>query len=163
MLPSMVGIWLEADGEHRGLVATDDHEKGDHGAIGGREPQPARRCLGQERPRSTGTDQKTHDQPEVVAGDVEEVALAQVLPATQPGPAQATAIQDQGKAALAELGPELERLPGHPGPQPGTVVVDRPPCVVVTVPAVNACHLLLGDPALPGTVLQRLQAIAAVT
>ena len=108
------------------------------GAVGGREEQQVRRRAGQELPRGPGTDQEPHDQAEIVAGDVHQVALVQVLAAAQPGPAHAAAIEGQGEAALDQLGPELERFPGHARAQPGAVVVDRPPGLLVAVPAVNA-------------------------
>ena len=46
-----------------------------------------RRCAddaGQELPWGAGTDQEPHDQAEIVAGDVHEVAFVQVLAAAQP-------------------------------------------------------------------------------
>ena len=73
-----------------------------------------RRCAGQELPRRAGPDQEPHDQAEIVAGDVDEIALVQVLAAAQPSPAHAAAIEGEGEAALDQLGPELERLLGHP-------------------------------------------------
>src|SRR3712207_7198045 len=42
-----------------------------------------------------GAGQQPHDEAEVVAGDVDQVALVQVLPAAQPGPAHAAAVEDQ--------------------------------------------------------------------
>ena len=72
-------------------------------------------------------------------------------------PPQAAAVEHEGEAALAQLGPELERLLGHARTQPGAVVVDRPARLVVAAPAVNARPLLLGDAALPGAVLEGLQ------
>ena len=72
-----------------------------------------RRCAGQERPRGACTDQEANDQPEIVGGDVDQVALAQVLAATQPCPAHATAVEGQGEAALDQLDSALETFPGH--------------------------------------------------
>ena len=63
--------------------------------------------------RGAGADQEPHDQAEIVAGDVHEVAFVQVLAATQPGAAHAATIEGQGEAALDQLGPELERFLGH--------------------------------------------------
>src|SRR4051794_41886558 len=96
-----------------------------------------RRRPGQELPRGPGADQQAHDQPEVVAGDVHEVALLQVLPPPQPGAAHAAAVERQREAALDPLRPELERLPGHPGAEPGPVVVDRAAGFLVAAPAVD--------------------------
>ena len=43
------------------------------------------RYAGHELPWGAGTDQQTHDQAEIVAGDVRQIALVQVLAAAQPG------------------------------------------------------------------------------
>src|SRR5688572_5769248 len=102
-----------------------------------------RRRTGHERPRGAGTDQKAQEQPEIVASDMHEIALAQVLAAAQPGAAHAAAVEEQGKAALDQLGPELERFPGHPGAQPGAVVAHRPTRLRVAVPARDTGNLLL--------------------
>jgi hypothetical protein len=91
---------------------------------------------------------------------VHEVALLQVLAPAQPGPAHAAAVEHQREAALDQLGPELERLLGHPRAQPRAIVVHRPPGRLVAVPAADPRHLLLGDAAPPGAVLQLLQALA---
>ena len=72
-----------------------------------------RRCTGQELPWGPGTDQEPHDQAEIVAGDVHEVAFVQVLAAAQPCTAHAATIEGEGKAALDQLGPQLERFLGH--------------------------------------------------
>ena len=66
-----------------------------------------------ELPWGAGADQEPHDQAEIVAGDVDEVALVQVRAATQPRTAHATTIEGEGKAALDQLGPTLEGLLGH--------------------------------------------------
>jgi hypothetical protein len=78
------------------------------------EAEQARRGAGQELPRGPRADQEAHDQPEVVAGDVHQVTLLEVLPTTQPGPAHAAAVEGQREAALAQLGPKLECFLGHP-------------------------------------------------
>ncbi len=93
----------------------------------------------------------------IVPGDVDQVALVHVLPAAQPSPSHAATVQDQRKAALHPFGAELERLPGHFGEQPGTVVVDRAPRGIVSMPAQEGIAPGLGDAALPRTVLHRLQ------
>ena len=63
-----------------------------------------RRDAGQELPWGAGTDQEPHDQAEIVAGDVDEVAFVQVLAAAQPGAAHAAAVEGQGEAAFDQLG-----------------------------------------------------------
>ena len=45
---------------------------------------------------------------------MDQVALLHVLPATQPDPAHAAAIKDQGKAAFDQFGTKLEGLPSYP-------------------------------------------------
>src|SRR5262249_22601172 len=71
-------------------------------------------------------------------------------------------IEGQREAALDKLGPELERLLGHSGTQSGAVVVDRPPGRLIAVPSAHLGDLLLGDPALPRAVLERLQPVTRV-
>ena len=67
---------------------------------------------GRELSWGPSTDEEPHDQAEIVAGDVHEVALAQVVAAAQPGAAHAAAIEGEGEAALDQFGPELERFLG---------------------------------------------------
>ena len=55
--------------------------------------------------------QEAHDQAEIVAGDVDQVALLHLLPAAQPHPAHAAAAEGQREAAFHQLGAQLERLP----------------------------------------------------
>ena len=69
---------------------------------------------GRELAWGAGADQEPHDQAEIVAGDVDEVAFVQVLAAAQPRTAHAAAVEGQGEAALDQLGAQLERLLGHP-------------------------------------------------
>src|SRR3712207_8385008 len=57
--------------------------------------------------------------------DVDQVALLQVLPAAQPGPAHAAAVENEREAPLDDLGAQLERHPGHAGEQTGAAVDHR--------------------------------------
>ena len=79
-----MGVWLEADDQYRSFGHGGDDEDACCGAVGGREEPQVRRDAGQELPRGAGTDQEPHDQAEIVAGDVHEVAFVQVLAAAQP-------------------------------------------------------------------------------
>jgi hypothetical protein len=54
----------------------------------------------------------TDHQPKVVGGDLDQVALFDVLNAAQPGAAQAADVEDEGEAALDFLRPQLESLAG---------------------------------------------------
>jgi hypothetical protein len=80
-------------------------------------------CRDREKPGGSPRDElsgrsspgeQAHDQSQVVSGDVDQVALLHVLPATQPDPAHATAIEDQGETAFHQFGTKLERLPSDP-------------------------------------------------
>jgi hypothetical protein len=51
-------------------------------------------------------------QPQVVGGDLDQVALFDVLNAAQPGAAQAADVEDEGETALDLLRPQLESLAG---------------------------------------------------
>ena len=72
-----------------------------------------RRSAGQELPWGAGAGQEPHDQAEIVAGDVHEVAVVQSLSAAQPCTAHAATVEGQGEAALDQLGAQLERLLRH--------------------------------------------------
>ncbi len=85
--------------------------------------------------RGAGADELAHQQREVVAGDVKQVSLVQVLAPAQPGPAHAAAIEGVGKGALDDLGAQLEGLAGERGLEPHAVVGDRPARRLVTAPA----------------------------
>ena len=62
-------------------------------------------------PRATASfgvpapDQQAHGQPEIVPSNVDQIALVDILPAPQPRPAQATAVQDVSKRALNPFRP----------------------------------------------------------
>jgi hypothetical protein len=84
-------------------------------------------------------------QPQVVAGDLDQSALLDVLTAAQPGAAQAANVKDEGEAALDLFGAQFESLAGDRALQPRPVVVDRPASRVVAVPAGKSLPLFLGD------------------
>ena len=94
------------------MVAADSRQHHQDRAIGQENEQnkPFSSCDGLFR--GAGADQEAHQQSEIVAGDVEEIALVNVITASQPGPAHAAAIEGEREAALDDLGPELEGLPG---------------------------------------------------
>src|SRR6202035_5301714 len=99
---------------------------------------------GTELPGRSRPGQEPHDQSQVVSGDVDQVALLNVVPATQPDPAHAAAIEDQREAAFHQLGTEFERLSRDPGAQPRSIVVDRAPRLVVAMPAGKIVAFRLG-------------------
>src|SRR3954463_8729884 len=100
--------------------------------------------------RGSGAEAVTDHQPQVVGGDLDQVALLNVPGAAQPGAAQAADVEDEGETALNLLGAQLEGLTGDRALEPRPVVVDRPPGRVVTLPAGEALLLLFRDAALPG-------------
>ncbi len=61
--------------------------------------------------------------------------LVEVLPAAQPSPAHAAAVEDQREAPLDDLGTQLERYPGDAGQLPGSVVDDGAAGGIIPVPA----------------------------
>ena len=73
-----------------------------------------REAIAMELPGRPRPGQQPHDQSQIVPGDVDQVALLHVLPATQPDPAHAAAIEDQGEAAFHQFGTKLECLPSYP-------------------------------------------------
>ena len=100
--------------------------------------------------RGAGADQEAHQQLWVVTGDMDQVAVADVLATAQLGSAHAAAIEDVGEGTFDDLGAQLERRLRHPRQQPRPVVVDGAARVVVAVPARDPLALGLGDPRLPG-------------
>ena len=74
-------------------------------------------------PWGAGAGEKPHDQPQIVAGDVDQVAFLDVVATTQPGSAHAAAVEGQREGALDDLGSELEGLLGNAGEQPAAVAV----------------------------------------
>src|SRR5215212_11128911 len=53
--------------------------------------------------RGSGPDEQAQEQPEIVPGDVDQIALVDILPAPQPRPAHPTAVQDVRKGALDQF------------------------------------------------------------
>src|SRR3954451_1935907 len=64
------------------------------GAIAGREQDQNTPAACHGFLRGSGPDQQAHEQTEIVPGDMDQIALVDVLPAPQPCPAQATSIQN---------------------------------------------------------------------
>ena len=77
-----------------------------------------------------GAGQRAHQQRQVEAGDVDQVALGDVVAPAQPGSSHAAAVEDVSEGAFAQFGAELEGGPGDAAEQAGAVVVDRTPSPV---------------------------------
>src|SRR5215212_11853899 len=60
--------------------------------------------------RGSGPDQQAHEQPEIVPGDMDQIALVDILPAPQPRLAHPTSVQDVSKGALDDFRPVAHRL-----------------------------------------------------
>jgi hypothetical protein len=71
------------------------------------EPEERRRLA-----RGSRAEAVTDHQPQVVGGDLDQVAFFDVLNAAQPGAAQAADVEDEGEAALDFLRPQFESLAG---------------------------------------------------
>ena len=71
------------------------------------EPEERRRLA-----RGSRAEAVADHQPRVVGGDLDQVALLDVLNAAQPGAAQAADVEDEGEAALDLLRPQPEGLAG---------------------------------------------------
>ena len=74
-------------------------------AIAGREQDQNTPAARHRLFRGSGPDQQAHEQPEIVPGDVDQIALVDILPAPQPRPAQTTPVQDVRKGALDQFRP----------------------------------------------------------
>src|SRR3954451_20579399 len=107
----MVTVRREDDQSWYDAVGDENHENGRvSGTIRGREqdknvPAPCDGLF-----RGSGPDQQAHEQPEIVPGDVDQIALMDVLPAPQPRPAHPPPVQDVSKGALNEFRPFAHRL-----------------------------------------------------
>src|SRR4051812_19751582 len=102
-------------------MGDENHENGRvSSAIAGREQDKNTPAARPRLFRGRGPDQQAHEQPEIVPGDVDQIALMDVLPAPQPRPAQTTPVQDVSKRALNEFRPFAALLHGsgrwRPGP-----------------------------------------------
>ena len=95
-------------------MGDENHENGRvSGAIAGREQDQKTPAARHGFLRGSGPDQQAHQQPEIVPGDVDQIALVDILPAPQPRPAQATAVQDVRKGALDQFRPLAHGLLPH--------------------------------------------------
>src|SRR5512133_4061054 len=97
----------------------------------------------------SGADQQAHQDAEVVAGDVDQVALVDVLAPAQPSSPHAAALQIVGERSLGDLGAASHRCLTDGGAQAIAVGVDGVPRLGIAVPAQDRRALRLGDPRLP--------------
>src|SRR5512133_2825138 len=102
----MVKAHSEDDQSWYGAVDDENHENGPvSGTISGQEQDKKTPATRHGLFRGPGPDQQAHQQPEIVPGDMDQIALVDILPAPQPRPAQATAVQDVRKRALNQFRP----------------------------------------------------------
>src|SRR5207344_1018800 len=83
---------------------------------------------------SSRPDQQPHQDAEIVAGDVDQIALMDILAPAQPGPAHAASVEIMGKGSLDDFRPQPHRLLADPRTKTDAVGIDRHPRLVVTVP-----------------------------
>src|ERR687886_1366132 len=95
--------------------------------------------------RGSGPDQQAHKQAEVVTRDMDQIALVNVFPAPQPCAAHPTPVQHVSKGALHDLRAFAQGLLADLGSQPDAIVVNRPACLVVSMPTREALALGLGN------------------
>ncbi len=88
------------------------HHRGRAIGQGNEQNRPFSSCAGLFR--GAGADQEAHQQSEIVAGDMEQIALVDVLSTAKPGLAYATAVEDVGERVFDDFGAQLERRLGHP-------------------------------------------------
>ncbi len=107
----------------------------------GREPDNKAPAARGGFPRGSDPDQQAHQQPEIVPGDMDQVTLVDVLPASQPCPAHPAPVQDVSEGALDDLGPFAQGLLADLRAQPNAIVVNRPARLLISVPAAEALAL----------------------
>ena len=111
----MVKAPPEEDQSWHGAVLNENHDNGRvSGTISGREQDKKPPATRHGLFRGPGPDQQAHQQPEIVPGDMDQIALVDVLPAPQPRPAKTTPVQDVSEGALDEFRPVAHRLPADP-------------------------------------------------
>ena len=76
-----------------------------------------------------------HRQAEIVAGDVQKIALLDILTTTQMSAPHAAPVQHMGKGALDDLGPQLEALFCDTRGQSRAIVGDCPARRIIATPA----------------------------
>ena len=82
-----------------------------------------------------GTGQQAHDQPQIEAGDMDQIAFMEVFAAAQPGAAHAATIEDLGEARSTNSPRSLNVCARHIRFQPRAVGVDCLARGLVAVPA----------------------------
>src|SRR5919206_3959344 len=126
----------EADQGWRGAVGDENHDQGrvsdpNAGPEHDNKTPAARGGF----LRGSGPDQQPHQQAEIVTGDMDQVALVNILPAPQPRAAHPAPVQDVSKRALNDLRTFTQGLLADLGAQPNAVVVHRPTGFLISVPA----------------------------
>jgi hypothetical protein len=107
----MVKAHPEEDQSGHGAVLDENHENGRvGGTIRGREQDKKTPATRHSLFRGPGPDQQAHQQTKIVPGDMDQIALVDVLPAPQPRPAHTTPVQDVSEGALNQFRPVAHRL-----------------------------------------------------
>src|SRR3954451_1386083 len=93
----------EDDQSWHGAVGDENHDESLVRAIAGREQDKKTPAARHGLFRGPGPDQQAHEQPVIVPGDMDQIALVDILPAPQPRPAHATPVQDVREGALDQF------------------------------------------------------------
>src|SRR3954467_4468595 len=108
------GRWVkghsEDDQSWHCAVGDENHDESLVRAIAGREQDKKTPAARHGLFRGPGPDQQAHEQPEIVPGDMDQIALVDILPAPQPRPAHPTPVQDVSEGALDEFRPVAHGL-----------------------------------------------------
>ena len=100
----------------------------------------------------------SHQDAEIEPGDMDQIALVDVLPSTQKSPSHAAAIEDMGEGPLDPFAAPAHGFAPDPRSQPRPVGVDGALGGLVAMPAQIALGRLgFGDARLPHATVQRLQ------
>src|SRR5207344_3505114 len=84
---------------------------------------------------SSGPDQQPHQDAEIVAGDMDQIALVDILAPAQPGPPHAASVEIMGEGSLDDFRPPSHRLLADRRTQASAVGIDRRARLVVAAPA----------------------------
>src|SRR4051794_8910589 len=125
------GNGYDKDGKPVGRHCDED----DRGGLLGVDEQQIGECTCRRLSWGSGPDQQPHQDAEIVAGSVDQVAFVNVFASAQPSPPHAASVEIVGKGPLDDFRPQPHRFLADPRTETGAIGIDRRPRLVVAVPA----------------------------
>ena len=107
--------------------------------------------------RGSGPDQQAQEQLEIVPGDMDQVALANILATTQPHSLHAASLKSVGEGAFHDFGLPSRGLLANVRAQAHPVGVDGRARRLITAPTRDGFALRLGNTHPLGATIERIQ------